>query len=58
LEYAVYLIKGREKKKVFWYQLSPVFETRVDGLEIDAIQVFVRDPFRDVRTASLPWTIS
>lgn len=58
LEYAVYLIKNREKKKVFWYQESPVFEAAVDGLEIDAIQVFVRDAFRDVRTASLPWTFS
>lgn len=58
LEYALYLIKNRERKKAFWYQASPTFEMPLAGLEIDAIQVFVRDFWRDVRIGYYPWPIA
>lgn len=57
LEYAVYLLKNRERKKVLWYQTCPVFEIPLEGLDIDSIQVFVRDFWRELRIAYSRWPI-
>lgn len=55
LEYALYLLKNRRKVKVFGYQNSPVFTFTAMSTDIDAIQVFVRDTWRDICVGYYPW---
>lgn len=55
VEYALYLLKNRQRIKFFGYQSSPVFSSTLVGIDIDAVQVFVRDFWREIRTAYYPW---
>lgn len=50
LEYALYYFQNGEKS-VIWYQGSPEFEIPAGKADIDAVQVFVRDIFHDIRSA-------
>jgi hypothetical protein len=51
LVYAVYLLKGDERKRVLWYQTGPEFNIPKHGLDCDSARIFVRDAWKDIRIA-------